>query len=530
MTVSELVDGEWVAAHQPSRRGRPPGRHAGRDEPHPVHPGRDAPPGPVPGLPARPLRGPPAAAAAALPHRPVRAGRAVAARAPSVPCARTSRPPTDRSPTRSAGPARPPRSPLPDDWDLHDLALPAARRRDTHVGPAAARRRPARRRPGRRRTPRGGERGGGDATPAGARPRRSRAAGTLRGGPRRARRSAHAVRPAPRVGPPPRRRAPRGRHRSPAPGRRGLGRPAHRRRAPSGDDLRRSRRLLPTSCPSWSATAPTPRPGCRALLPRATRMDELAGDITRLEAERADAETDLAMVQARQREAPEAITGLEARCDAAAAAGAAREGAALRLAAADERVRAQRESLEVAAALASSRVARQVACEAAQDLREHWLTIREARLEGMAAEIAGALAVGACCPVCGSADHPAKALPTPGAPDADGGAGRPEGRGRRQGHRAPPRRRGARPRGATGPASGRRRRRRPRRADRASGTRSPRRPSGSRHSRTAPTRLLARWPRPSRRNAPMPLPRSACPPGSRSSASRSGRRSPSGSA
>src|SRR6476646_9652951 len=35
----------------------------------------------------------------------------------------------------------------------------------------------------------------------------------------------------------------------------------------------------------------------------------------------------------------------------------------------------------------------------------------------MAAEIAGALAVGACCPGCASADHPQKASPAPGAPD-----------------------------------------------------------------------------------------------------------------
>jgi exonuclease SbcC len=82
-------------------------------------------------------------------------------------------------------------------------------------------------------------------------------------------------------------------------------------------------------------------------------------------------------------------------------------------------VRAQQESATVAASLETSRVARQAARDTAQDLREQWLTIREARLEGIAAEIAGALVVGASCPVCGSADHPAKAQPTPGAPDAD---------------------------------------------------------------------------------------------------------------
>ena len=157
----------------------------------------------------------------------------------------------------------------------------------------------------------------------------------------------------------------------------------------------------------------------RALLPRTTRMPELTADLTRLEAGRADADRQLAAVAARQQDAPAAIARLRSGCDDASAARAAREGAVLRLAAAEERVRAQHESLEVAAALESSRVAWQVAREAANDQREHWLTIREARLEGMAAEIAGALAVGGCCPVCGSADHPAKAQPTPGAPDAE---------------------------------------------------------------------------------------------------------------
>lgn len=52
------------------------------------------------------------------------------------------------------------------------------------------------------------------------------------------------------------------------------------------------------------------------------------------------------------------------------------------------------------------------------ELKEEWLSIREARLSGMAAEIAGQLAVGGCCPVCGSADHPSPAQAAPNAPDA----------------------------------------------------------------------------------------------------------------
>jgi DNA repair protein SbcC/Rad50 len=52
------------------------------------------------------------------------------------------------------------------------------------------------------------------------------------------------------------------------------------------------------------------------------------------------------------------------------------------------------------------------------ELKEEWLSIREARLSGMAAEIAGQLAVGSSCPVCGSAEHPSPARAAPNAPDA----------------------------------------------------------------------------------------------------------------
>ncbi|MEV7870756.1 SMC family ATPase [Streptomyces sp. NPDC088124] len=43
---------------------------------------------------------------------------------------------------------------------------------------------------------------------------------------------------------------------------------------------------------------------------------------------------------------------------------------------------------------------------------EHWLDLRERRLKGIAAELAGRLVEGAPCAVCGSADHPDPARPT----------------------------------------------------------------------------------------------------------------------
>lgn len=69
------------------------------------------------------------------------------------------------------------------------------------------------------------------------------------------------------------------------------------------------------------------------------------------------------------------------------------------------------------AQIAGAREAHALARSEAQRLRGHALDVREARLDGMAAEIAGALAVGASCPVCGSCDHPHKAAARAGAPD-----------------------------------------------------------------------------------------------------------------
>ncbi len=51
-------------------------------------------------------------------------------------------------------------------------------------------------------------------------------------------------------------------------------------------------------------------------------------------------------------------------------------------------------------------------------LSEELLALRQARLDGMAAEIAQGLAAGGCCPVCGSEHHPHPARPAPDAPDA----------------------------------------------------------------------------------------------------------------
>src|SRR5690606_38197322 len=81
------------------------------------------------------------------------------------------------------------------------------------------------------------------------------------------------------------------------------------------------------------------------------------------------------------------------------------------------RVQSARTAATLQTRLAGAQEALASATQARLLAREALVEIREQRLDGMAAEIARKLAVGACCPVCGSAEHPSPASPTPGAPD-----------------------------------------------------------------------------------------------------------------
>ncbi len=74
----------------------------------------------------------------------------------------------------------------------------------------------------------------------------------------------------------------------------------------------------------------------------------------------------------------------------------------------------------------------------AQQLREVWLHLQEQRIRGMAAELAGALAVGDDCPVCGSADHPRPASPDARRARRRRREGRPQAGRRRRGRLATP--------------------------------------------------------------------------------------------
>lgn len=81
----------------------------------------------------------------------------------------------------------------------------------------------------------------------------------------------------------------------------------------------------------------------------------------------------------------------------------------------DEMVRADGRLVTIDAELVAARSDVAAATDAAYAARDAYLDVREARVNGMAAELAGALAIGCACPVCGSASHPAPAQPRAGA-------------------------------------------------------------------------------------------------------------------
>lgn len=139
---------------------------------------------------------------------------------------------------------------------------------------------------------------------------------------------------------------------------------------------------------------------------------ELGGELDALRAEDATLARRVTELAARRNELPAALTAAEARLREATEAVAALPG-----------ITAETERLQTAATAAVELAARRTALDHARiefdaaraahlDAKELVLELRERRLSGMAAELAGELVDGNPCAVCGSVRHPAPAQPT----------------------------------------------------------------------------------------------------------------------
>jgi exonuclease SbcC len=151
--------------------------------------------------------------------------------------------------------------------------------------------------------------------------------------------------------------------------------------------------------------------------PLQQQADQLSVELAALADARTRTRTRLERLDARARELPARLAELAPRLESATAARARVGVLEVELAALDTRLVAATTAARLEAELAGAEQAWREATEARLEARELLVAVRERRLDGMAAEIAGKLAVGACCPVCGSADHPSLATPSPDAPD-----------------------------------------------------------------------------------------------------------------
>ena len=154
----------------------------------------------------------------------------------------------------------------------------------------------------------------------------------------------------------------------------------------------------------------------KALLPREAELKQAQHGVQHATASLADLAPQSEALDERCQAIPPELAGLRAKLSEQTAMATSLDAAVqleqqlvAQLAAAQKVTRVGAE-LEVACAQLVVRV------DAAQSLRGSMHDIREARINGMAAELASALAADGSCPVCGSAEHPSVAQPVAGAP------------------------------------------------------------------------------------------------------------------
>ena len=146
--------------------------------------------------------------------------------------------------------------------------------------------------------------------------------------------------------------------------------------------------------------------GLRTLSKDEAEADRLAAATDALQQRVVDLDSQAQRLAADLEAAPGRRAELEAARDRSRSATAGLPGAQAADEAAESRLVAgeQRDLLVPRRLDAADRL--RASTDAAQSARERWLGLRQARLDGMAAELATGLVDGTGCPVCGSADHP----------------------------------------------------------------------------------------------------------------------------
>ncbi|TDD10005.1 SbcC/MukB-like Walker B domain-containing protein, partial [Nonomuraea diastatica] len=160
-------------------------------------------------------------------------------------------------------------------------------------------------------------------------------------------------------------------------------------------------------------------PAAQAVRDAAAHLIDIDDELARLAAELVELSEREAEVLAAQAELPGRIADASAALADVHVQAAAIPAAAASLDAARGTLEAAHRRESLAAELDAAVAAHQVLVDQAQTLRERWLDLRQARIDGMAAELARDLADGQPCAVCGSDHHPAPAAPAPSAPSAD---------------------------------------------------------------------------------------------------------------
>ncbi|HEX4817405.1 MAG TPA: AAA family ATPase [Nonomuraea sp.] len=143
-----------------------------------------------------------------------------------------------------------------------------------------------------------------------------------------------------------------------------------------------------------------------------SELSRLAAELDTLAQREAEVSAADAEIPARLADAGAALADVRAHAAAIPAAAADLDAARAALEAAHRRA-------ALAAELEAAAATHQELVDHAQALRERWLDLRQARMDGMAAELARDLADGRPCAVCGSDHHPHPASPAPSAPSPE---------------------------------------------------------------------------------------------------------------